>query len=101
MRPGLRTQQQHSYVRQWLRGVAVFAEPCSGDTDLALGTFWGERQSSGICPRDHRKRLAFTVCEGGQEQWEDVWDSGLISTRTVMKWAGEVWTKSKEEEDSD
>ena len=37
--------------------------------------------------------------EWDQEQWENFWDEGLISTETVWSWAAEVWGTEEEEDD--
>jgi len=74
-------------------------EGLSGYTDLALGSFGAsedvEDSVHDIVVFDWRAQ----VSEWDQGRWEYVLEPGLISTETLMKWAGEVWSKEREVSD--
>lgn len=48
-----------------------------------------------------QRRPSVQVEDHEQRQWEEVFGSGLIRTRTLMQWAGEVWDDENEDEDED
>ena len=39
--------------------------------------------------------------EWNQAQWTDIEETGLISTETLMRWAGEIWGEEREDDESD
>ena len=99
----------HQYTLTWVplyeRYVVTVSadspEGLCGYTDLALGSF-GASEDVEKCVRaivvgDWRGQYL----EWNQAQWTDIEETGLISTETLMRWAGEIWGEEREDDESD
>jgi hypothetical protein len=103
--PGYSWPQQYNltwvplYERYVVTVSADSPEGLCGYPDLALGSFGAAGDLEDCVHQIIVSNWRAQVSEWDQEQWEDVLETGLISTETLMKWAGEVWSKEREVSD--